>query len=63
MLKVELIVFQIAAPGDIISFTFNSNYSVTQSSLEAPCTPQAGGLDTGLCVLSIQFFYTLYVFF
>lgn len=55
MLKVELTVFQTAAAGDIILFSFTANnLSVTQSSFDAPCTPQAGGLDTGLCVLSIQ---------
>lgn len=37
-----------AAAGDTVSFTFTSNnYTVTQSSFGAPCTPQAGGLDTG----------------
>jgi hypothetical protein len=55
MLKVELTVFQTAAAGDTVLFAFTANnYTVTQSSFDAPCTPQAGGLDTGLCVLSTQ---------
>jgi hypothetical protein len=59
ILKVELTAFQNATAGDVVSFTFTSNYSATQSSFDAPCTPKAGGLDTGLCVLSIQKFFNL----
>jgi hypothetical protein len=36
-----------ASSGDSVSFTFTSNFSATQSSFESPCSPQAGGLDTG----------------
>ncbi|KAF8866389.1 hypothetical protein BDZ45DRAFT_667675 [Acephala macrosclerotiorum] len=37
-----------AAIGDIIHFDFNStNHTVTQSSFNAPCSPLAGGFNTG----------------
>lgn len=37
-----------AAIGDIIRFDFNStNHTVTQSSFNAPCSPLAGGFNTG----------------
>lgn len=37
-----------AAIGDIIRFDFNStNHTVTQSSFAAPCSPLAGGFNTG----------------
>jgi hypothetical protein len=62
ILKVELTAFQNATAGDIVSFTFTSNFSATQSTFDAPCTPLAGGLDTGLCVLSIQNFFELCFF-
>ena len=43
--------FQTAAVGDIVEFTFHpKNHSVTQSSFAEPCTPLPGGFDTGLCV-------------
>jgi hypothetical protein len=46
---------QSAAPGDIIWFKFHpKNHTVTQSSFDAPCTPLYGGVDTGLCVLSMS---------
>ena len=44
--------FQTAAVGDIVEFTFHpKNHSVTQSSFAQPCTPLPGGFDTGLCVI------------
>ncbi|KAF7363201.1 Cupredoxin [Mycena venus] len=37
-----------ANAGDTVTFQFQSkNHSVTQSSFEAPCTPLAGGVDSG----------------
>ncbi|KAK7190504.1 hypothetical protein DPSP01_005270 [Paraphaeosphaeria sporulosa] len=37
-----------AAVGDIIQFQFsNGNHTATQSSLEAPCTPLNGGINSG----------------
>ncbi|KAG9051482.1 hypothetical protein FS837_006658 [Tulasnella sp. UAMH 9824] len=34
--------------GDVLSFHFQSdNYTVTQSTFAAPCTPMAGGFDSG----------------
>jgi len=37
-----------AAIGDIIRFDFNStNHTVTQSDFATPCTPKAGGFNTG----------------
>ncbi|KAJ6536175.1 hypothetical protein B0H19DRAFT_962912, partial [Mycena capillaripes] len=37
-----------AAVGDVVGFQFqNKNHSVTQSSFASPCTPLAGGLDSG----------------
>ncbi|KUJ22463.1 uncharacterized protein LY89DRAFT_538652, partial [Mollisia scopiformis] len=37
-----------AAIGDIIHFDFNStNHTVTQSTFAAPCSPLAGGFNTG----------------
>ncbi|PVH93934.1 hypothetical protein DM02DRAFT_500847, partial [Periconia macrospinosa] len=37
-----------AAVGDIIQFQFsNGNHTVTQSTLEAPCTALAGGVHSG----------------
>jgi hypothetical protein len=56
--------FQSAAVGDTVSFTFHpKNHTVTQSSFDAPCTPLPGGIDTGLCVLSsIQIYLTPRVF-
>jgi hypothetical protein len=43
--------FQTAAQGDIVVFTFfPKNHTVTQSSFAQPCTPLDGGFDTGLYV-------------
>lgn len=37
-----------AAVGDIVQFQFsNGNHTATQSSLEAPCTPLGGGINSG----------------
>ncbi|KAL5397483.1 hypothetical protein PMIN06_002835 [Paraphaeosphaeria minitans] len=37
-----------AAVRDIIQFQFiNGNHTTTQSSLEAPCTPLGGGINSG----------------
>ncbi|KAF2439703.1 hypothetical protein P171DRAFT_395593 [Karstenula rhodostoma CBS 690.94] len=37
-----------AAVGDIIQFQFsNGNHTATQSTLEAPCTPLGGGINSG----------------
>ena len=47
--------FQTAAVGDIVEFTFHpKNHSVTQSSFAEPCTPLPGGFDTGLCVTNFS---------
>jgi hypothetical protein len=56
---VDTRLFQSASPGDTVSFKFHpKNHTVTQSSFEAPCTPLYGGIDTGLCVSSIQISHT-----
>jgi plastocyanin len=37
-----------AAVGDIVQFQFsNGNHTATQSTLEAPCTPLGGGVNSG----------------
>jgi plastocyanin len=37
-----------AAVGDIVQFQFsNGNHTATQSTLEAPCTPLEGGINSG----------------
>lgn len=37
-----------AAVGDIIQFQFsNGNHTATESTLEAPCTPLGGGINSG----------------
>ncbi|EEB87162.1 hypothetical protein MPER_15603, partial [Moniliophthora perniciosa FA553] len=34
--------------GDVLQFTFKQkNHTVTQSSLETPCSPLADGIDSG----------------
>ncbi|CZT08500.1 uncharacterized protein RCO7_08183 [Rhynchosporium graminicola] len=38
----------VAAVGDVIQFQFsNGNHTATQSTIEAPCTPLAGGMSSG----------------
>ncbi|KAJ4299515.1 hypothetical protein N0V90_004760 [Kalmusia sp. IMI 367209] len=38
----------VAAVGDIVQFQFsNGNHTATQSTLEAPCTPLGGGVNSG----------------
>ena len=40
---------QNANPGDTVIFTFKQkNHTVTQSSLNTPCSPLASGFDSGL---------------
>lgn len=40
--------FVVAAPGDLVRFTFRSkNHTVSQSTFEAPCVRAPGGFDTG----------------
>ncbi len=40
---------QNANPGDTVQFTFKQkNHTVTQSSLNSPCSPLAKGFDSGL---------------
>jgi len=39
--------------GDVVRFTFNQkNHTVTQSTLESPCSPLAGGFDSGFMPVS-----------
>jgi plastocyanin len=46
--------FQYAAKGDTVEFTFASNnHTATESeSIYDPCTPKYGGIDSGLYVLT-----------
>ncbi|KAF2678913.1 hypothetical protein K458DRAFT_134068 [Lentithecium fluviatile CBS 122367] len=38
----------VAAVGDVVQFQFsNGNHTATQSTLEAPCTPLEGGMNSG----------------
>jgi plastocyanin len=44
-----------AHKGDTITFTFNpKKHSVTQSTFDAPCTPLAGGFDSGLIPVDVD---------
>ncbi|KAH9985428.1 hypothetical protein BJV74DRAFT_717998, partial [Russula compacta] len=46
--------FQNAAIGDTVLFVFHpKNHSVTQSSFAEPCTPLAGGFDSGFHPVAI----------
>jgi len=47
--------FVTANPGDIISFVFKQkNHTVTQSTLETPCSPLPGGFDTGFMPVAVN---------
>ena len=51
--RADSLFIQNAAIGDTVIFVFNpKNHSVTQSSFAEPCTPLAGGFNSGLCVFS-----------
>ncbi|TFK63702.1 hypothetical protein BDN72DRAFT_847335 [Pluteus cervinus] len=40
--------YVVAAPGDVVNFTFNpKNHTVTQSAFNTPCVPLPGGISSG----------------
>ena len=44
----RIYILQTAAVGDTVTFTFQQkNHTITESSLENPCSPLAGGFDSG----------------